>query len=215
MSYAGRTKYDEPGRAARYRERSHRRNLEEWRLLEGLLTPLLAAGARPTVLDVPCGTGRIAERLLEIGLPVRGADLSPAMRAEADQRLTGHAGYRGTVALDLEQAEGPLPGRADLVVCLRFLHHLPDAATRARVWATLRRLTGAHLVVSFHHPVSAHQLARLGRRLRGGGRGDRHVLWPRTLAAEAGAAGFTVRAWRPLARWRREFWLALLTPHDA
>ncbi len=138
MSYAGRTKYDEPGRAARYRERSHRRNLEEWRLLEGLLTPLLAAGARPTVLDVPCGTGRIAERLLEIGLPVRGADLSPAMRAEADQRLTGHAGYRGTVALDLEQAEGPLPGRADLVVCLRLLHPLPDSGTPARVWATLR-----------------------------------------------------------------------------
>jgi len=215
MSYAGRTKYDEPGRAARYRERSERRNREEWRLLERLLAPVLQGGAVQGALDVPCGTGRIAEGLLGLGLPVMCADLSPAMRAEADARLGALANYAGAVALDLEDAEGPLPQPADLVVCLRFLHHLPDAATRARVWKTLRRLTGAYLVVSFHHPLSAHNLARGLRRLAGGGRGDRHTCWPRTLAAEARAAGFVVRAWLPLGRWRREFWFALLAPHDA
>ncbi len=35
------------------------------------------AGAR--ILDLPCGTGRLAEVLLDRGLDVHGVDISPAM----------------------------------------------------------------------------------------------------------------------------------------
>ncbi len=210
MSYAGRSKYDEPGRAERYKARSERRNQEEWALVERLLGMLPAAPA--TALDAPCGTGRIAERLLARGLDVTCADLSPAMRAATEERLAGEAGYAGVVALDLEAAGEDAPAAADLVVCLRFLHHLPDAATRGRVWRTLRSLTGGHLIVSFHHPVSLHNLSRGLRRVFTRKRGDRHTLRPAALRAEAAEAGLRVVRFAPLARWRREFWLALLEP---
>ena len=208
MSYAGRTKYDEPGRAARYRERSARRDAEEWALLAGLLDTLEPAPR--TALDAPCGTGRIAERLLARGLEVTCGDLSPAMRAESEARLAGRAGYRGTVALDLEAPGPEAPAPADLVVCLRFLHHLPDGAHRARVFAGLRALARRDVLLSFHHPVSAHNLSRALRRLVGGARGDRHTLTPGALRTEAAAAGLALVRCVPLARWRREFWLAHL-----
>jgi hypothetical protein len=132
------------------------------------------------------------------------------MRAAAEARLAGAAGYGGVVALDLEALPEPPPAPAPLVVCLRFLHHLPDAAHRGRVLAGLRRLATRDVLLSFHHPVSAHNLARWLRRLRGKGPGDRHTLMPGRLRAEAGAAGFEVRALRGLAPYRREFWVAWL-----
>jgi SAM-dependent methyltransferase len=208
MSYAGRTKYDEPGRAERYRARSERRNAEEWALVEALIRTLPEAPR--TALDVPCGTGRIAERLIGRGLEVRCADLSPAMLAQAEERLGGKPGFKGAQALDLEAPGEGAPAPADLVVCLRFLHHLPDAETRARVWGTLRALTAGHLLVSFHHPVSVHNVSRLFRRVFTGKRGDRHTLRPAQLRAEAAAAGLSLVRFLPLARYRREFWLALL-----
>ena len=208
MSYAGRTKYDEPGRAARYRERSRKRDEEEWSLLARLLDTLDPAPA--IALDAPCGTGRIAERLLARGLDVACGDLSPAMRAETEARLEAEAGYLGTLALDLEDLGARPPAPADLVVCMRFLHHLPSAEHRARVWASLRTLTRRDVIVSFHHPVSLHNASRALRRLVKGVQGDRHTLTPGRLRAEAAAAGLAVVRFQPLARWRREFWLAHL-----
>ncbi len=218
VSYAARTKYDEPGRAARYAGRSPDRAAKEWRLLARCLDALPRPPA--SALDVPCGVGRIGARLAARGIPTTLADLSPAMRAEAEARVGGAENVLGVRALDLEtletletlQAGGADALAADLVVCFRFLHHLPDAASRARVLRSLRRLTRSDLLLSFHHPVSAHQGTRLLRRLFGGGPSDRHVIAPRRLAREAAEAGLRVVRWRALAPWRRELWVAHLVP---
>lgn len=210
MSYAGREKYDEPGRAARYRERSVRRNEEEWTLLEAVLRELPAPPS--SALDVPCGTGRIAERLLALGIPTRGADLSPAMREETAARLKGRPGFGGVVPLDLEDPGDSPPDSAELVVCLRLLHHLPDRAHRQRVLKTLRRLCGGHVILSFHHPLSLHNAKRAARRLFTGRRGDRYTIHPAALRREAAEAGLDLVGCRALAPYRREFWLAWLTP---
>ena len=210
MGYAGRAKYDKPGRAARYRERSKRRNEEEWALLASLLEGLPTQPQ--SALDVPCGTGRIAERLLALGITTVAADLSPAMRAETAARLEGQAGFGGVVALDLEDAGEQPPEGADLVVCLRLLHHLPDRAHRQRVLKTLRSLCRGHLILSFHHPVSLHNAKRAVRRLFTGRRGDRYTIRPAALEREAAEAGLRLIDCMALAAYRREFWLALLTP---
>ena len=208
MSYAGRTKYDEPGRAERYRERSSKRSAEEWALLARLLDTL---DPQPvTALDVPCGTGRIAAQLLARGLDVTCADLSPAMRQETEARLEAEAGYLGTFAVDLEDLGERPPKPADLVVCFRFLHHLPTPEHRAKVFASLRALSRRDVILSFHHPASFHNLSRGVRRVLKGVTGDRHTLLPRTLRREAAAAGLEVVRFLPLARWRREFWLVHL-----
>lgn len=210
LSYAARTKYDEPGRAARYAARSARRDAQEWALVARLLDALPQPPS--DALDVPCGTGRIAARLLERGVPTRCADLSAAMRAATEARLAGTPGYGGVAPLDLEALPEPPPAPADLVVCLRFLHHLPDEAHRGHVLASLRDLTRGHLLLSFHHPVSWHNLKRVFRRLVTRRRGDRHALAPRALRAEARAAGFELLTLAGLAPYRRDFWVALLRP---
>ena len=210
MSYAGRHKYDEPGKAAEYAGRSRKRDVEEWALLTRVLDTLPATPSN--CLDVPCGTGRIAEQMIARGIPTSCADLSPAMREQTNSRLEGKPGFLGAHALDLEAPCDDAPSPHDLVVCFRLLHHLPDTATRARVWRTLRGLTAKHLIVSFHHPVSAHNLSRVFRRLITRRRGDRHTLRLGKVRNEAHAADLEVEAFFPLGAWRRELWLALLRP---
>lgn len=207
MSYAAREKYDEPGRAQRYRSRSERRNREEWALLARALDALTPAPTR--AWDVPCGTGRVAEALLARGVPTWCGDLSPAMRAQTETRLAGREGFEGAREVDLEAPAEDLP-TAEVVICFRFFHHLPDAATRARVLRGLRALTTRDVLLSFHHPVSAHNATRRLRRLVGGPRSDRYTLWPRTLRAEAQACGLRLQRVFALGRWRRELWLAHL-----
>ncbi len=210
VSYAGRHKYDEPGKAAAYAARSKKRDEEEWALVERALAKLPASPG--SCLDVPCGTGRIAEQMIARGIPTACADLSPAMREQTNSRLQNQAGFLGVHALDLESPGPEAPGPHDLVVCFRFLHHLPDPASRARVWRTLASLTDKHLLVSFHHPVSAHNVSRVFRRLLTRRKGDRHTLGLGKVRKETHAAGMEVEAFLPLGAWRRELWLALLKP---
>jgi len=212
MGYAGRTKYDRPGKAAEYRDRSAHRDAEEWRLVRDVIDALPRPPA--TAWDLPCGTGRIAERLIELGIRTWCGDLSPAMRSQTDARLAGRELFAGVTAFDLEDPGSGSSQTADLVVCLRFLHHLPDRDHRVRVLATLRGLCDGHVLLSFHHPVSFHNLRRGLRRLLTGTRGDRHTLFPGALREEAAEAGLELLHVRALAAYRREFWLALLRPND-
>jgi SAM-dependent methyltransferase len=206
--YAGRTKYD-AARAARYAARSARRDAEEWDVVVRLL-----ADVKPprTVLDAPCGTGRIAARFLKTGAAVRLADLSPDMlavaRATVDAAGAPAERVLGIERLDLESPPPADAHRHDLVVCLRFLHHLGTEALRARVLASLRARSSDRVVVSFHHPASLHHLARALRRLLTGRRGDRHAIGLRRLVREAANVGLVFERAAALARWRRDFWVA-------
>jgi|GEM_PF-1309897 len=203
--YAGRSKYD-PARAARYAARSARRHAEEWALLARVLETIPPPA---TVLDAPCGAGRVARELLARGARVRAADLSPSMLAHAREAVGAHPQCLGVEVLDLE---APVPAGApthELVVCFRFLHHLPDAATRARVLASLAARSSRHVLVSFHHPASVHQVARGLRRLLTRRRGDRHAITLGALAREAAPHGLRLRSSDALGRYRRDLWVAL------
>ena len=205
-----REKYDRPGRARRYRERSPRRNREEWRLVERALQRL---DPRPSdALDVPCGTGRIAERLLDLGIPTRAADLSPAMLSETRARLEGREGFLGAVSLDLQETSGDPEIGADLVVCFRFLQHLEHGEQRAPVLRGLAALCRRDLLLSFHHPVSFHNLERKALRLIRNRRADRFTITPGRLEREAAAQGLELVGLSALGRYRRELWLAHLRP---
>lgn len=203
--YAGRSKYD-PARAARYAARSARRHAEEWALLSRILRSVPAPA---TVLDAPCGAGRVARELLAAGARVRLADLAPAMLAHAREAVGAHPHCLGVEVLDLE---APVPADAplhELVVCFRFLHHLPDPATRARVLASLAGRSSRWVLVSFHHPASVHHLARGLRRLLTRRRGDRHALTLGALVREAAPHGLRLHASDALGRFRRDLWVAL------
>ena len=114
-----------------------------WRLLE--LAPGLEA------LDVPCGHGRIANRLAERGLRVTGLDADPLFleRARADAATRG---------VDVEYVEGdmrtlPWDGRFDLVVnWFTSFGYFDDDGNRA--WLREARQTlkpGGRLVLDVHN----------------------------------------------------------------
>jgi hypothetical protein len=134
------------------------------------------------------------------------------MREEARVRLADRPGLLGIEAADLDRPEALVLEPADLVVCFRFFPHLPDDETRRRVLRSLRRVTRRWLLLSFHHPVSGHALARVARRLFTGRRAERRATWPQRLRRLAAGEGLRVVRFAPLARWRRDLWVALLEP---
>ena len=78
-----------------------------------------------TIMDLPCGTGRLAETLLAEGFQVVGVDISAAMLAVAQRKLQRFGpGFRTRVGdvRDLARAE---KGSYDVALCARVLMHFP------------------------------------------------------------------------------------------
>lgn len=104
----------------------------------------LSGQRAPHILDVGCGTGALACRLLDAVPACRltGIDLSSAMVARARGRLAGRADV-----LEGDAERLPFHDESfDLVVCNDSFHHYPDPKRAAfQMWRVLRR--GGTLVV--------------------------------------------------------------------
>ena len=167
-------------RYARDRWRDSRRAARDPRLVERLL-----AGAkidRGTILDAPCGTGRLLPGLAQRATTLVGLDVSDSMLAEAknDAALT----LRGDVH-HLPFADGTF----DAVVCCRLLHHLADPADLAVVVAELVRVSRGVVVASFWDRAS---LPGVRRHLRPRSRAGRAAHTKRDLHRVFAAAGADV-----------------------
>jgi SAM-dependent methyltransferase len=103
-------------------------------------------GAARSVLEVGCGTGRLAKRLLRDHCPPEaryaGADLSPRMVEIARDRLVSFGGRATVVETDGAFAFDRADGSHDRVVATYLLDLLPERDIRAFL-AEARRLLGA------------------------------------------------------------------------
>jgi len=126
------------------------------RLLQRLLrrTGTSLEGAR--VLDVPCGTGRLAPWLAGSRVTVE-VDVSPAMLHHAPPpRLLADV-------LSLPFADGAF----EVVVCCRLLHHLDPVGELPPVVRELVRVSSGLVLASFWDSATLPALRRrLGRRAR-------------------------------------------------
>ena len=77
------------------------------------------------VLDLPCGTGRLAETLLEQGFRVVGVDISPAMLAVASRKLQRFDDRFDTLVSDVHDLARTSSGAYDVALCARVLMHFP------------------------------------------------------------------------------------------
>ena len=75
------------------------------------------------VLDLACGDGGLAEHLLARGLRYRGVDVTPAMAAEAQQRLGERAPIEPGDLNDYEP-----PARVDATTVFRAIYYARDRA---------------------------------------------------------------------------------------
>lgn len=147
----------------------------------------VSATARRSVLDAGCGTGRMLPVLLDAGLEVSGADLSPGMIAVAREQ---HPSVRLEVAgLDaLPFGDGSFDG---VLAWYSIIHTAPGSL--GPVLAELRRVLrpGGHLLLAFQAGAGTRRI------LRGYGTEaavDAHLHDPEDVAERLGRSGFAVDA---------------------
>jgi len=100
---------------------------------------LAVVSPESSVLDIPCGTGRITELLLRSGFETVGMDLSQAMISVAQRKLESYGGRVRFQVGDL--AELKISGEVfPCVTCIRFLCHF-DRVDRIKFLRTLSQVS--------------------------------------------------------------------------
>jgi ubiquinone/menaquinone biosynthesis C-methylase UbiE len=100
------------------------------------------------VLDLACGTGRIAGFLLSKGHKVWGVDISPQMLEVARKRLSA---FGELVKLRQGEAEHlPFEERFfDSATCIKLMGHVPPK-TRIKILREIKRITKGPFVVAYY-----------------------------------------------------------------
>lgn len=193
--------YRDPAAARRYAHKHRRTWLRrvmarrEERLIRRALE---GAGARPPVLDAPCGTGRFLPVVGSVGRVV-GMDASAEMIAEARSVDPGSATGSRDAAFVLA-AYPHLPFGSEsfgAIVCSRYLHHLATDRDLLAALVELARVSRGPIVASL---FLTGNVQALGRRAKDRARGvaRRFVFAPARLRRLAGAAGLRVTRRRSL-----------------
>lgn len=198
QSFGTAARYEQGGRSARYAERNPKRHAAELRLL----TRVWPGRAGESVLDLPCGAGRLQPFLQDRGHRIAQGDGALAMLREVDAR-----GRRGGISVQADALQMPFAdGAVDGVVMFRFLHHLPPEAM-GRALAEAGRVARRFVVVSFFHPCSVHHVQRrLGA--MAGTPTMRFAATLGTLRREFAKAGFALHARAAQLPFARDLWLA-------
>jgi ubiquinone/menaquinone biosynthesis C-methylase UbiE len=155
VAYRGRVKYDD-AQSRKYQCRKPHKHHAEMRLIDRAFA---LVPKTHSVLDTPCGGGRVLLHLAQKGYTVSGADLSESMLAIARENAS-QAGVSCTVERqDLEKLSYP-NGRFDTVVCFRLFHHFPNPEIRERVVGELCRVAAKSVALSYFSPYSVQSLRR-------------------------------------------------------
>jgi ubiquinone/menaquinone biosynthesis C-methylase UbiE len=191
-------RYEQRGKAHAYAERNPARTAREL----DLLAEVWPGRDDETVLDVPCGAGRLLDFLRQRGHRCIWADGALAMVQEARRRQQAPPAAVQAHALQL-----PLGDRSvDGVVQFRFLHHLPPAAAKTAV-AEACRVARRFVVASFFHPCSSHHWQRRLRQLLAG-RPPTRFAWTTTrLDGWFAKHGFRRVSKTADAAFRKDLWL--------
>ena len=171
--------------------------------LPALGEPEIVHGAVPagaTVLDLGCGSGRVAHGLIELGHPVVGVDQSAEMLEHVRGAETVHAPIAG---LRLDR-------RFDAVLLASHLVNCPDSGERRALWATAARhlAPGGRAIVEWH-PPSWFDTVPAGA----GALGELRVELTDVVRA-GDLLSATVRYWSDSELWTQAFTARRLTERD-
>lgn len=193
-----RSRFDQTAEAARYSTRhgGNARDRREQRCIEKALRDV-PGGA--TVLDLPCGAGRLAPMLVRRGFHVTQADSSPHMVAQA--RAAWHRFCAESPELHARvqfevrdvMASG-FPDRCfDAVICNRLLHHFIEPPTRVAALRELARISRGRVIASFFNTFAFDAVAfRMKNFVRRRVPTDRIPIAMSQFLADAEAAGLVL-----------------------
>ena len=128
-----------------------------------------------TVLDIPCGTGRITDLFLEQGLHVLGGDISQEMIGVARAKLFRFGDRVDFERLDLDQLDLPTSSY-DLVSCIRLFHHL-ETKERSSVMQDLARVSRKYVLVNVSYSSPFYRQRRRLKKLLGQGISRTSSTW--------------------------------------
>lgn len=174
--------------------RSHWKDQKE---LELLIAGLRGIPTTATVLDLPCGTGRLTTHLAGMGFRVIAADLSQEMLNTCQQTCNDVLPEETAQSIEYIQADVmdmPLATQScDVVLCNRLFHHLNTSSSRAWALAELFRVTRQRVVLSYFDRMALDAVKfRLKHFRRGTTPTDRIPISGRELQAEAKSVGWKI-----------------------
>ena len=185
---------------ADYTNKLHRKwsDKRERALLSGYFRELgqLGLGNVESILDLPCGHGRLSDLLKGHCRELIEADWSYTM-VSLNQRDHGHDGrsYFRASALEI-----PLPDRSvDVAVSFRLSHHLESQELRERHLNELFRVAGKAVIVTWFSATSLKNVLRQVR-VKLAGKKPKNVLRNARVREVAEQNGFTQREAKPLFR---------------
>jgi len=155
---------DDPRVARKYMNRKSRRHKAEITLVERAFSNIPTSN---TVLDIPCGAGRITVLLARKGYRCTGAEIADAM-IDIARSETGKVGLSCHVEkADIEDMVYP-DRHFGAAICFRLFHHFPNQDVRTRVIKELCRVTDNYVALSYLSRFSPTSIKRGIRRAFGG-----------------------------------------------
>lgn len=150
---------------------------------------LKKAGIVPpdSILDLPCGTGRLSLHLARQGYRVTGMDISREMISRAEEKILNFQ-LESTFRVVVGDAETlPYPEDFfDACVSLRLFGHTPPLV-RQKIIGELKRVSRRFLILGYYHQRSLQNVFRRQVRKRRG------IMWhpvtPKEVRVELAAAG--------------------------
>lgn len=146
-----------------------------------------------SVLDLPCGAGRLAPLAAEAGLRYTGADVALPMLALARKALGDDASLVAADAMAL-----PMPdGAFDALVSVRLFHRIRERQARAAMLREMARVTAGPILVTYYLRWNLRGVRKwLSGKFPGLSRAE--------IAADARAAGLRVAQFIPLGRFTEQ-----------
>jgi 2-polyprenyl-3-methyl-5-hydroxy-6-metoxy-1,4-benzoquinol methylase len=150
-----------------------------------------------SVVDVPCGTGRLAEVLLDMGFRVAGIDISRPMLTVAQRKLARFGDRFRSVVANVKEYAVQGHERFDLALCARVLMHFP-LEEQIEFLKSVASITRGHVVVTQSFSTPYHRFRRRVKQLIGNPPSATYPISETELATLLRGAGLReVRRLRP------------------
>lgn len=151
----------DPVSAQLYTQRKPRKHQFEMEMVSEAFQMLPAAEVK-TVLDAPCGVGRLALWLAQKGFDVTAVDLGESA-VQLTNELLSDKKYQETAEwqdiFNMRFADDEF----DASVCFRLLHHFKEVSDQQALVSELCRVSSQYVVISYFSPYS---VTSIRRRLR-------------------------------------------------
>ena len=169
--YKSRIKHDMKT-ACNYMKRKPRKHIGEMALVDKAFSEIDNA---ISVLDIPCGCGRISIHLAKKGFQCTGSEISDAMISIAKKEIAKENLFCDVDKIDIEKMEYDNES-FDAIICFRLFHHFPTSEIRKRVIDELCRVAKKYVLISYFSPLSFTSIKRHVRTRIGGKRSKQYDI---------------------------------------